>query len=426
MMPFNVLGIWFRGLLAPAMLGLGIYLLSTWREQRVVETVETIAPPRNAATELAPDRPASVTPADTRVHVVRPQLGLNAETARLLAGLLLVVWSLGGGRLFSRRLFRRGGNEPQMPAGDSRPLRLADGSVLHVRMFGPADGDPIVLTHGWGLSGDEWCYAVRELSAGHRIITWDLPGLGGSTRPANRDWSLENLARNLHEVIGAAEGKQVTLVGHSIGVMITLTYCRLFPESLGGSVGRLVLGQSTYTNPVRTTANAPLYTALENPVLKPLCHLMIWLSPVVRVLNWMSYLNGSSHRSTERDSFSGKETRGQLDFITRHYVKAPPDVVARGMLAMLRYDATATLPRIGIPTLVVAGENDKTCPAKASRTMAAAIPGAKLLMLPEVKHLGLFEKHELFDAAIDAFLKGGIPVPAGRRYADRAVHPPVA
>jgi hypothetical protein len=81
---------------------------------------------------------------------------------------------------------------------------------------------------------------------------------------------------------------------------------------------------------------------------------MVWLSPLVRVLNWLSYLNGSAHRSTERDSFSGNETRGQLGFLTRYYCKAAPNVVGRGMLGMLRYDATEALGHIGVPTLVVA------------------------------------------------------------------------
>jgi pimeloyl-ACP methyl ester carboxylesterase len=425
MMPFSVLGIWFRGLSAVALFGLGIYLLSTWREHQVAVTVETIALPPDAANGGAPDQLARATPVETGTQVVRPRLGLNAETARLGIGLLLVAWSIGGGLVFNRRLFRSVGvNEPRAIAGESRTLRLPDGSVLQLRLFGPVEGAPVVLTHGWGLTGDEWCYAVEAWSAQHRVITWDLPGLGDSARPTNREWSLERLARNLHEVIGAAEGREVTLVGHSIGVMIMLTYCRLFPESLGGSVRKLVLAQSTYTNPVRTTARAALYTALEKPVLRPLCRLMIWLSPVVRVLNWMSYLNGSAHRSTERDSFSGKETRGQLDFITRRYSQSPPDVVGHGMLAMLDYDATATLSRIGVPTLVIAGENDRTCLPEASRAMADTIPGARLVMIPEARHMGLFEKHEVFNGAVGKFLREGAAAAAGPHYTGSPVRPP--
>jgi pimeloyl-ACP methyl ester carboxylesterase len=411
MMPFQVFGIWLRGLVAVAVLGVGIYLLTNWRERREIETVASAL---RTDTALADPAPAGreVTQAETREIVIAPRLGLNRETARLLGGILLIAWSLGGGRLLSPRLRRRvGGNGPTSLTGESRHLRLPDGTELLVRTFGPPDGDPIVLTHGWGLDSDEWCYAVRALGARHRLFVWDLPGLGGSSRPVDRNWSLEQLARSLDQVIGVAPGRPVTLVGHSIGVMITLTYCRLFPELLGDRIRKLVLAQGTYTNPVRTTTNAWLYTALETPLIKPLCYLMIAFSPLVRLLNWMSYWNGSAHRSTERDSFSGKETRGQLDFITRHYVQAPPDVVARGMLAMLRYDATRTLGRINVPTLVISGDGDRSCPPAASRYMVASIPGAQLRMLPESRHLGLFEKHELFAGLVDDFLNDAVGRP---------------
>jgi pimeloyl-ACP methyl ester carboxylesterase len=118
----------------------------------------------------------------------------------------------------------------------------------------------------------------------------------------------------------------------------------------------------------------------------------------------MSYLNGSAHRSTERDSFSGRETRGQLDFLTRFYCNAPPDVLGRGMLAMFRYDATAILEHITVPALMVAGEHDKTCVPDASRYMASKIPNAELVILPNMRYCGLFEAHEQFHEAVIGFL----------------------
>jgi pimeloyl-ACP methyl ester carboxylesterase len=138
---------------------------------------------------------------------------------------------------------------------------------------------------------------------------------------------------------------------------------------------------------------------------------MVWLSPLVRAMNWLNYLNGSAHRSTERDSFSGRETRGQLDFITGYYCQAAPDVVGRGMLAMFRYDATDVLPALGVPALVVTGDQDKTCTPDASRYMAEAIPGARLVTLGPAKHCGLFEHHAPFHAAVTEFVAACGPSP---------------
>jgi pimeloyl-ACP methyl ester carboxylesterase len=260
------------------------------------------------------------------------------------------------------------------------------------------------MTHGWSLDSDEWSYAKKELAQRHRLIVWDLPGLGRSTSPTDNDWSLERLAGHLDAVVDTAGFKPVILLGHSIGGMIILTYCRLFPEKVRAQVSGLVLAHTTYTNPVKTTAMAGLMTALQKPLLEPLCHLMIWLSPLARLMNWLSYGNGSAHRSTERSSFSGRESRGQLEFLTRYMLSASPAVVARGFLAMLRYDATGVLPHVPVPTLVVAGDQDTTCKPEASVFIARSIPGARLETLASSRHCGLFEHHQEFHALLNGFV----------------------
>jgi len=410
-MPFQVLGLWLRGLLTLILWGGAICLLTLWYNNR--ETV--VRDPVEVVREDEGGRPGGERRVqEEQVRVERWQFGLNRETAFLVGGLALLVWSVGGGWLAYPRLFRKGGaDEPRSErGGPAQTVRGPDGAELHVEFHGPPDGDPVVLIHGWGLDGDEWCYARKRLGARRRLIIWDLPGLGQSGRPVDRDWGLEKLAHDLDAVIALAGGKPVVLLGHSVGGMIILTYCKLFPEALGGRVRGLVLAHTTYTNPVKTTSKAGLYAALQKPLLEPLCHLTVWLSPLVWAMNWLSYLNGLAHRSTERSSFSGNETRGQLDFLTRYYCKAAPDVVGRGMLAMFRYDATETLGAISVPTLVVAGGRDGTCLPEAGRFIAEAIPGAEFVTLESARHCGLFEFHEQFHAAVESFLASSTAAPA--------------
>ncbi len=409
-MPFHVLGIWLRGLFSLVLLCAGLYLLGRWyNAQEIVIPVQTDVS-RDRPREEPGWRPrhtdALVDAGEPRVRQVRWELGFNRQTAFLVLGLALVSWSLGVGWLFSPYLRRRPENDEatRERTGTVHRLRRPDGSELHVEVSGPEGSVPLIFLHGWSLDHGEWCYARRELSRRHRLIVWDLRGLGKSDRPANRDWSLEAMARDLDLVLGLAGGRPAVLVGHSIGGMIILTYCKLFLEGLGRRLLGVVLAHTTYTNPVRTTYRSKLYTALQKPVLEPLCHLMVWLAPLVRMLNWLTYFNGQAHRSTEKGSFSGRETRGQLDFITRYYCKAPPDVVGRGMLGMFRYDATGVLSTIPVPTLVVMGEQDKVCLPEASEYMARTIPGARLLNLVEARHCGLFEFHQQFHSALEEFL----------------------
>ena len=274
---------------------------------------------------------------------------------------------------------------------------------MQIEFYGPEDGTPIVLTHGWGLDSREWNYLKRDLSDRFRLIVWDEPGLGKSTPPTNRDYSLENLARDLEAVLALAGDKPAILLGHSIGGMITLTFCRLFPSALGSRVMGLVLTHTTPTNPVRTTSGAAFYTAIEKPVLMPLMYLTIALSPLVWLMNWLSYLNGSAHLMNKLSSFGGTETWEQIDFATKFQPQASPAVLARGMLGMMRYDATKTLAAISVPTLVVAGDRDSTTKPEASERICASVPGARLITLTPAKHLGLIEHHTRYAEVVGEF-----------------------
>ena len=299
---------------------------------------------------------------------------------------------------------KAGDDEPTTERGGAEVQRLKrpDGTELHVEIYGPPDAPPIVMTHGWGANATEWYYQKKRLARHFRLITWDLPGLGRSKGPDNHDYSLEKLANDLHAVLGLAGGRPAVLLGHSIGGMTILTYCQLFRESLGAQVAGLVLVHTTYTNPVRTTEHAALKTALE-PVLVPLLHLTIGLWPLVWAMNYLSYLNGSVHRSTAKSAFTGTETRGQLDFAAQFLPHDRPDVLARGMFGMLAYDATATLATINVPTLVIAADKDVTTKPEASDRMARDIPGARLVTLSPGRHMGLIEQNETFDTAVSEF-----------------------
>jgi pimeloyl-ACP methyl ester carboxylesterase len=412
-MPFQVVGLFLRGLLSLVLLGVGAYLIGDY----LAQPAPPPAPERHNEQHASPNDDSSRRAEGAAAP--GPSSRIDWPLIRLIAGIVLLAFSLGGGGLcqfaVNRLLHRDGGaDEPDAThGGQVHRLRRPDGTELYVEVYGPPDAPPLVLTHGWGLDCREWVYIRRALAGRCRLIVWDLPGLGQSKGPDNKDWSLEKLARDLEEVLKLANGHPAVLVGHSIGGMIILTFCRLFPEAMGPRVSGIVLVQTTYTNPVRTAYWAKLYTALQKPVIEPLCWIMVWLAPLFWVMNWLSYLNGSAHRSTERSSFSGKETRGQLDFIAGYIPKAWPEVTARGMLGMLGYDATAVLPAIRVPTLVVAGDKDPLCTPEGNVFIQKAIQGAGLVTLSPARHAGLFEHHATFAAALEAFIPQVAPLKAG-------------
>lgn len=384
MIPTAVISIWFSGLLSLGIIGGAIYVLREWYERAWV--YDTLL-----------DR-----------AVFNPEIGLNGQTALLVAGLLLLLWAVAGGlivRLLLRLTSHNAGNEPPTAARNGRVERLQrpDGSELRIERYGLESGPTLIFTHGWGTDSTEWYGPKRQLSERFQIIVWDLAGIAKSTRPDNNDYSLEKFASDLNAVVELAAGQPVVLVGHSIGGMITLTFCRLFPEALGTRVAGLILVHTTYTNPVRTTTFAALCTALERPVIVPLLHLMIWLSPLVWVMNWLSYINGSSHMSTKQSGFAGTEMWQQIDFASRYGLYLSPAVLARGMFGMLRYDASTVLKTIRVPTLVVAADHDPVCKPEASERIGREVPAARLTSLAPAKHMGHMEHHAQFATLVSDF-----------------------
>lgn len=388
MIPIFILYTWLLGLISFGIIGGTVYLGHEWQQRSWVW--DPVA----------------------QQSFFTPTLGWNEETAMLAGAITLLFIALAGGTIV--RGILRAKNRKKTAPGESpfhspKPvsqerLRRPDGSELHVEFYGPEDATPIVLTHGWGFDSREWNYLKQELSEQFRLIVWDEPGLGKSAAPANRDYSLETFAHNLDAVLSLAGNKPAILLGHSIGGMTILTFCRLFPQSLGSRVAGLVLTHTTPKDPVHTASGAAFYTAIEKPVLVPLMYLTIALSPLVWLMNWLSYWNGSAHLSTKRGSFGGTETWEQIDFATKFQPQAPPAVLARGMLGMMRYDATSVLHSISIPTLVVAADKDSTTKPEASQKIHSAIPNSQLVTLAPAKHLGLLEHHHEYAKAVREFV----------------------
>jgi pimeloyl-ACP methyl ester carboxylesterase len=333
--------------------------------------------------------------------------GVVAGTGYLLAGIGLVAWSLAGRWLVLLLCGRAGAGPPRgAPAGVAAAARQPGGPALHVEAHGPPDGPPLVLTHGWGTDRTEWGYAVRRLADRFRVVTWDLRGLGRSARPAggpHGGYALEAMAGDLAAVLDAAGGRPAVLVGHSIGGMVLLTFCRRFPERLGRDVAGLVLVNTTSTDPVRTTSFAPVFRALRGPLLVPLLYLVQGLWPAVWAANWLSYANGTAHLLAALSGFAGAQTRAQLELAARLSVRASPAVLAPGVRAMFAYDAEATLARLPVPVLVVTGDRDRVLVPEASARMRDAIPGAALVALAPAGHMALLEQHEAFGDALAAF-----------------------
>src|SRR3954462_963811 len=87
---------------------------------------------------------------------------------------------------------------------------------LHVDDTG-GSGRPVVLIHGWPLSGESWKYQAPVLQdAGYRVISYDRRGFGRSDKPI-RGYTYETLTEDLHTLLEQLDVQDATLVGFSMG-----------------------------------------------------------------------------------------------------------------------------------------------------------------------------------------------------------------
>src|SRR5947209_5487024 len=154
----------------------------------------------------------------------RSRPGLRAIAAAAVVG------AVAAGAAVQRRHLTSIARDPEYrrlraPLG-GRPLRVtsADGTELYAEVFGPEDGDTVVLAHGWTEQISFWGLVIGRLrDQDLRVVAYDLRGHGRSARASDGDYALERFGEDLEAVLAAtgagAEREPATVVGHSLGAM---------------------------------------------------------------------------------------------------------------------------------------------------------------------------------------------------------------
>ena len=243
-------------------------------------------------------------------------------------------------------------------------------------------GVPILFLHGIGGAARQFAGQLAHFGRTHRAIAWDMPGYGGSA-PLPLV-SMDALAAALGGFIAALGLDRPILVGHSIGGMIVQ---RLVAEA--PHVARaIVLAQTSAAFGGKDPAWADAFIRAR---LGPLDegHTMASLAPAMVA------------------ALVGDDPDAAGVALAEDCVAHTPDSTYRDtVLAMPGFDLRDALPRIGVPTLVLAGTKDPNAPAAAMQRMAARIPGSSYVALEGVGHLAHLEQPARFNAALDGFLAG--------------------
>jgi pimeloyl-ACP methyl ester carboxylesterase len=295
-----------------------------------------------------------------------------------------------------RRFKRRIAEDPERavlgspPKGRPHEVRSADGTALHAEVFGPDEGPTVVLAHGWTENLSYWTYQIRELSGrGLRIVAYDLRGHGESDPAAGGDYSIARFGEDLEAILTACvgEGQRAMVVGHSLGAMAIAAWAEHHDVEqragaaalINSGVGDLVAEQLLV--PVPAVAQSINRTVAVHGFLGSRAPLPRFSTPLTAAA--IRYV-----------AFGPSATPAQIAFYERMLIASPPDVRANIGIALSEVELYDALPRLTVPTIVIAGASDRLTPPSHAERIAEMLPKLEgLTVLPDTGHMAPLERH---------------------------------
>lgn len=304
-----------------------------------------------------------------------------------------------------RRFHKRISEDPERarltkpPEGRHLAISSADGTALHAEVFGPDDAATVVLAHGWTENLEYWTYQIRALSErGLQVVAYDHRGHGNSAPAIDRDYSIERFGEDLQAVLDGVvpEGRRAVVAGHSLGAMAIAAWAR--DHDVERRVGAAAL------------INTGVGDLIAEHLLVPVPSAAQAINRVIAVRGFLGNRAPLPRFSTPLTAaliryiaFGPSATPAQVAFYERELVSCPPDVRASVGIAMSELELKEALPRLTVPTIVIAGANDRMTPASHARRIADKLPQLeRLIVLDDTGHMAPLERPDVITEALQA------------------------
>jgi pimeloyl-ACP methyl ester carboxylesterase len=264
-------------------------------------------------------------------------------------------------------------------------VAASDGTRLYTETHG--EGPPILLSCALNTTHENWRPQVLPfVSAGYRLLLWDYRGHGLSDAPDDPcAYSMERVVQDLEQVLDAlAPGARVVLGGLSFGGLASLHFALRHPDRVRALL--LVDTGPGFKNPeaqrgweaaVERTASYLERKGLEAFVASRAAESLVGRLPEL-----------PAARAASR-AIAAQRAHGLAHFGRRVAAPAPPVIDA--------------LSRIEAPALVIVGEHD-TAYLRSAEVLAAKLPKAESVVIPDAGHIVNIERAAEFDAAVLGFL----------------------
>jgi pimeloyl-ACP methyl ester carboxylesterase len=242
-------------------------------------------------------------------------------------------------------------------------------------------GDPVLFIHGLTWDHTLWDHQVAALSGNYRCIAVDLIG-HGQTPDVDHEYSFFDLADYMAGFLDALGIEQAHIVGLSMGGMTAMPLALNHP----GKVRSLVLLDTDAQAEAPETVAA--YHGLGAAVIAA-----GWAAvaePVAAILFAAPFLSDPARKAAALEKLCSNQQEA---------------VAGRALRAVTgRTNLIPRLAEISVPTTVIVGELDAATKPDKAEAIAAAIPGAKLVKVPQAGHHSPLENPEVVTAALKEHL----------------------
>jgi pimeloyl-ACP methyl ester carboxylesterase len=252
-------------------------------------------------------------------------------------------------------------------------------------------GQPVLLVHGHASSQDLWA-KVNLLNSGQYCrYTLDLPGHGAAAKPPLEWFTLENYTALLDLFCRHFGLKEIILVGHSMGGLLSLSLALARPDLVASMILIAPVVEGSFL------AYLDSWLWLENFVYHPLSE---WLLQIYNAFPWLAAPAGLNWYAQPRMVWTDSFRQAQADF-----ARCPLATLYGNFKLVRRADLRPHLSRLQTPTLVITGDQDRVVPPDQGKLVARYAPQAKLVVIPNCGHLPFDEQPELFAAAVAEYVK---------------------
>ena len=265
-----------------------------------------------------------------------------------------------------------------------------DGLQLVCSESGRSDGRPLVFLHGLTGSSAVWVSTSGAVAPRFRVLALDQRGHGQSGRTDDAgEFTVQRLVLDVFDLADSLQSGPLTLVGHGLGATVAMLAALDDPAKVDAlvCVGASAAPLDPSTGWMATRSRVA--TAIERGGMEA---------------GWQTYLESGIFGWDLEDMPNEIVDRWRKEFLRT----APAAFVGLTRSVASQPDLTPRLAQLGCPALVVAGSDDQAF-APHARSLAEAIPGAELALIPGGGHSPQLSRAEEFNAALVDFLKRALP-----------------